>query len=163
MTSSKDDVSFQRRFVVGVDGSEDSKEALRWAANEARERGGVVHAILVWQVPSMALIGPYVPPDLHAITKRAAETTLAACLAAVADDLAGVPVHSDAIEGVTTQVLEAASEKADLLVVGSRGHGKVSRIILGSVSKHLSVHAPCPVVVVPRRQNRCSPTHNAHV
>jgi nucleotide-binding universal stress UspA family protein len=140
-------------IVVGVDGSEDSKEALRWAVEEARVRGGVVRVVLAWQVPTMALIGPYVVPDLHASTRRAAEATVAAAVAC-ADNSGGVRVTSEAVEGVPTRVLELASAKADMLVLGSRGHGKVSRIILGSVSRHMTTHAHCPVVVV--RHQRCA-------
>jgi nucleotide-binding universal stress UspA family protein len=141
-------------ILVGVDGSADSKEALRWAAQEARARGGVVHAALAWQIPSIALIGPYVAPDLHEDMRRAAEATLAAAVASVADDLAGVHVTTEAVEGVPSRVLELASAKADLLVLGSRGHGTISRIILGSVSRHMTTHALCPVVVV--RHQRCA-------
>lgn len=150
MTPLLDDFSPEPRIVVGVDGSEDSEEALRWAAAEARRRGATLCAVTAWQVPSIALIGAYVPGDLYENSKLAAQMTLDSALEAVAGELGGVRVVREVLEGAPTSVLGAVAEGADLLVLGTRGHGTISSIILGSVSKHMSTHAPCPVVVVRR-------------
>ena len=61
-----------------------------------------------------------------------------------------VSIDAQVVEGPAGEVLLEASEGADLVVVGTRGHGTVVGILLGSVSQHLCHHAGCPVVLVPR-------------
>lgn len=142
-------------IVVGVDGSDDSKEALRWALAEAELRGSTVQAVHAWSLP-IAFGGPYMPPqalDPSAIRDRAQEL-----LDAAVDDVAGesppVAVERVVGQGAAADVLVRAAEYADLLVVGSRGHGGFSGLLLGSVSQQCAQHARCAVVIVrrPREQ-----------
>ena len=132
------------RVVVGVDGSEGGRRALRWAITEAAARGGTVQAVNVWRWDA---------PDRPASSstedeQRLAEQTLLRELAAVPDHR-GVPVAAEAVEGRAADVLTAASRDADLLVLGSHGHSRVWHTVLGSVSGECMRYANCPVVVVP--------------
>lgn len=135
----------ERRIVVGVDGSDSSKAALRWAIRQAKLTGGAVDAVTAWRFPPAygRAPSPDAMPDLEAAAKR----TLIAALAEVSGLEPGVPVRPVVTEGDTARVLLHAAEGADLLVVGSRLHGGLASTLLGSVSMHCVLHAPCPVLV----------------
>jgi nucleotide-binding universal stress UspA family protein len=135
------------RIVVGVDGSEDGDRALRWAVREAERRGGTVQAVTawVWDGIDRAMITKTHPSEEYAT----AEQTLAASVAAVVEAHPGVAVASEVIEGQPYKVLVAAAEDADLLVVGSHGHGRLHHAVVGSVAEECIRAAVCPVVVVP--------------
>lgn len=132
--------------VVGVDGSEGSKGALRWAADYAHRAGGRVLAVGAWQYPAMYYGYAVVLPDddLAAETERTVRATIVEVLGAEPD----VPVETRIGQGPAAGVLLDAATSADLLVVGSRGHGAFTGMLLGSVSNHVVHHAQCPVVVV---------------
>jgi nucleotide-binding universal stress UspA family protein len=144
------------RIVVGVDGSVGSIVALHWAVDEARLRGVSLHVVMTWQLPqtygSPSIVGMGMDPSLDA----------KAVLAEAADDeaarLAREVVHDDVstvwevVQGHPAWKLIEVSEDADLLVVGSRGHGGFVGALLGSVSQHVVAHAACAVVVVPDPQ-----------
>jgi nucleotide-binding universal stress UspA family protein len=135
--------------VVGVDGSEESKEALRWALEEARLRGASLRAVLAWLEPAVYVHGyaaaDFVDPALA--TERAKEL-LEATLAEVAGDAPTVLVERVVAEGGAAEILVESSREADLLVVGSRGRGGFAGLLVGSVSRHCVEHASCPVAVV---------------
>jgi nucleotide-binding universal stress UspA family protein len=144
-------------IVVGVDGSEESIRALRWALAEARLRGRTVQAVHAWQFPDVGEWGddPYLQGpsyDLSMIVpdvmRKAAEARLADAMGEV--DTAGVDVEQKVIEGHAAEALlhVAENENAELLVVGSRGHGGFAGVLLGSVSQACAHHASCPVVIV---------------
>jgi nucleotide-binding universal stress UspA family protein len=138
-----------RVIVVGVDGSTQSTGALRWALAEARLRSVPVRVVNVWQLPLLDLWGP-LPQDLldpKAFEQRSLEVVDRA-LADVDGATAGVAVERLALEGDSARGLIAASAGEELLVVGSRGHGGFTGLLLGSVSGHCVQHAACPVVVV---------------
>lgn len=135
-----------KRIVVGVDGSAPSKDALRWAVNQAQVTGAVVEAVGAWHVP--ATDGWARMLDLVEDLTKASERTLADAVIEVAGDSCPVIIEQRVLEGQPAQVLLAAARNADLLVVGSRGHGGVVGALLGSVSQYCVHHAPCPVVVV---------------
>lgn len=135
--------------MVGVDGSEAARAALRWALVEARTRGAQLQVVHAWNVP---FFGPRPSPevvqdrdDLEAGARIDLEH-------AVADiDLTDLTVPAELLlvnRPPATALLEAA-EAADLLVVGTRGRGGFAGLLLGSVSQQLAQHAPCPVVIVP--------------
>lgn len=131
--------------VVGVDGSDESAAALEWGLSEARLRGGEVLAVAAWEFPAMIAggMGGTTDPTLYA---RAAEGALDSVIRHVAPD--GVPIRKRVICGNPARVLLEAAEDADLLVVGSRGHGGFTGLLLGSVSAQAVHHSPCTTVVV---------------
>lgn len=136
------------RIVVGVDGSEPSRSALKWAASIAGTSGASIDAIAVWQM-SKAASGPGWA-DVPVEWDKTKETTTS--LAATLQDVFGAdpPPTLNAIvrEGNPTKVLLEASAGARMLIVGSRGHGGFVGLLLGSVSRTCSAHASCPVLVV---------------
>ncbi|MBV2155162.1 universal stress protein [Kitasatospora sp. SUK 42] len=140
-----------RRIVVGVDGSPSSVDALRWAVHEARVRGAVVEAVSAWQYQvAVGWTVPVVPEgDFSAIAREVLDNAIAE----VADAEQPVEIHPHVVEGLAAAALLTAAQDADLLVVGSRGHGGFAGALLGSVSQHCVQHAPCPVVVVRHRED----------
>ena len=141
-------------IVVGVDGSEGARHALDWAANEAKLRDVPLTVVLAWQWPpgfytgaGWAGVGPEVLDDLRTI---AVEQLDGAC-SAVGPALDGITVERRVVEGVPAQALLDAAEDADLLVVGTRGHGGFVGLLLGSVSQQCAHHSPCPIVIVPSK------------
>ena len=136
-------------IVVGIDGSDESKRALHWALNEARLREAKLVAVHTWTYQFTA--GPgYLPgadPEVRASIQKEAEQVVTDALSEVGT--VGVEVEVKALEGSPSATLVEAAEGADLLVVGSRGRGGFSGLLLGSVSQQCAHHAPCPVVIVP--------------
>ena len=139
-------------IVVGVDSSAGAKEALRFAVEEARLRQATLRVVHCWQDAYIGLSGlegfsPVVGADLGALV-QSAESALDATLDEVVPHTDGVVVERRVVEGAPAAVLVAESRNADLLVVGSRGHGGFTGLLLGSVSQQCAHHAACPVVIV---------------
>jgi nucleotide-binding universal stress UspA family protein len=139
-------------IVVGVDHSAGSKEALRFALEEARLRRATLRAVHAWRDAYIGWsgIGAGVPPaddDLHEF-RDAALSVLDSTLQEAIPDPAGVEVERRLVEGAPAAVLVEESRDADLLVVGSRGLGGFAQLLLGSVSQQCAHHAECPVVIV---------------
>lgn len=143
-------------IVVGVDGSEASAAALRWAADEARLRFAPLVAVHAWSFIPPQPIGD---PGMLAVPagdlagqldaeSDAAREALAEALADALSDDPGVEVEQRIVEGDPGDVLVAQSQDADLVVVGSHGRSGLKAALLGSVSRHVVSHAACPVVVV---------------
>jgi nucleotide-binding universal stress UspA family protein len=139
-------VATQQTIVVGVDGSVESAEALQWAADQAERTGARLHGVIAWQLPVFYGGAPPVIPfqQWSQDARRALEETAEKVLGPRWQDRLEVTVA----EGHPAQVLLHAAEEAELLVVGSRGHGGFAGLLLGSVSNHVTAHAHCPVVVV---------------
>jgi nucleotide-binding universal stress UspA family protein len=135
------------RIVVGVDGSEASKDALAWAARQARITGGRLEAVMAWHIPGFAY-GPGMLAPTSYDFAPAAKTTLEETVDKVLGEGPDVAVRRVVVEGPPALRLLEAAAGADLLVVGSRGHGAFAGMLLGSVSEHCVAHASCPVVVV---------------
>ena len=143
-------------IVVGVDGSRESQAALEWAAEEAALREARLVAISVWTyVPPAPLAEPGMIPvpvadysDAADAERTAAEEELDRAVAAAFPTTPSVEVERKLVEGDAGRVLEAEAQSADLVVVGSRGRSGIAAALLGSVSRHVVDHAPCPVVVV---------------
>jgi len=136
----------EHRIVVGVDGSASSKTALAWAIRQARLTGAVVEAVIAWE---LALDYGYpVPVMTDAKFEKISAQVLADAIAEVADPEEPVTIRLLVVEGNAARVLLDASVGADLLVVGSRGHGGFVEALLGSVGQHCVHHATCPVVVI---------------
>ncbi|WP_160666182.1 universal stress protein [Pseudarthrobacter sp. ATCC 49987] len=132
------------RIVVGVDGSDSSLAALDWALEEARLRSGEVYVVTAWHYP---VIGDAAgrAEDHESFGDNARSVHADALQRSSA---ARVPVTGEVREGHPAEVLLKAAAGADLLVVGSRGHGGFAGMLLGSVSSHAVHHAHCPVLVV---------------
>ena len=143
-------------IVVGVDGSDASGDALRWAAEEARLRSSSLVAVHAWSfVPPQPIGDPGMlampagdlPGQLDA-ESEAARISLDNAVAGILGADAGVEVERKLVEGDAGEVLVAESKEAELVVVGSHGRSGFKAAILGSVSRHVVDHAACPVVVV---------------
>lgn len=138
------------RIVVGVDGSPGSESALHWAVREARLRGATVDVVHAWTYPYIADVAYLSRASLdRAEVEASAKEVLAETLHRVLGEATDVRVEEVVSEGSAAHVLTETAKGADLLVVGTRGHGGFSGLLLGSVSQQAVHHAPCPVVVVP--------------
>jgi nucleotide-binding universal stress UspA family protein len=137
-------------IVVGVDDSNGARDALAWASEQAAETDRDLRVVTAYEV-NIAWIDGY-NPDVAMWQRRALETA-EATVTRVAGEVLGRDaldaVEVRAVEGNPAQVLHDEAADADLLVVGSRGRGGFSGLLLGSVSQRLAQHAPCPVVIVP--------------
>lgn len=140
------------RIVVGIDGSAESKRALRWAGNEARLRGARLRVVHVWALPHPFRrpgVDPALEADVIEMARRVAQDLVENELDALGDEVTGIDVTHAVVEGAPAPALLEAAEGADLLVVGSRGRGGFAALLLGSVSQQCAQHAPCPLVIVP--------------
>ena len=140
-------------IVAGVDASEESRAALAWAVEEAGLRKTAVLAVHAWELPVVPAPSGLMPPSAEVVTdvtgiKEAAEEVVRSIVRQVAGST-DVEVRPLAVEGRPANALieTAERERAQLIVVGSRGHGGFMGLLLGSVSEQVVRHAPCPVVV----------------
>jgi nucleotide-binding universal stress UspA family protein len=138
------------RIVVGVDGSPSSKAALAWAVEQARLTGASVEAVIAWHYPVMVGGMPFAPIGVVDSVDFGdfATKVLSDVIAATTEPDGPVKVSSVVCQGPAAQVLLDAAKGADLLVVGSRGHGAFAESLLGSVSQACAHHARCPVVII---------------
>ena len=133
------------QIVVGVDGSDASERALRWAASEARARGGTVQAITAWRWDGSGTF--FVAATSPADERERARQILDETLAKVAEDFTDVPILGELVEDTPGRAL--THQPADILVLGSHGHSRLHHAVLGSVSEECVRRATCPVVVLP--------------
>jgi nucleotide-binding universal stress UspA family protein len=132
-------------ILVGIDGSEPSTAALRWAAAEARARDARLRVVHAWHMPYLS--GYPVVGNVMEVVEAEAQRILELAMADPA--LEGLAVEGwQTLDGAAGAVL-GASEGASLVVMGTRGHGRIARTLLGSTSRQVARHAQCPVVVVP--------------
>lgn len=134
--------------AVGIDGSPASDEALRFAIGEAERRNGTLRVVCAWHAPPMTYAGGYPPPGLEKELAEHAQRTIDEALARTNGNRRGIEIESVFPRGQTAEVLLDEGRKADLLVVGSRGRGGFSSLLLGSTSLQVVQHATCPVIVV---------------
>jgi nucleotide-binding universal stress UspA family protein len=138
--------------LVGIDGSEHSLDALRWAARYARAVGALLRPIVAWSHPAYTDFVE-VPAEEYEPVARA---DLEDALHLLRSEFSDVAIDPQVVYGLPAAVLIDASKDADLLVVGTRGHGGFTGMLLGSVSQHCVHHAACPVVVVVRQGREAS-------
>lgn len=133
------------RIVVGVDGSSSSLEALSWAARLADLTDSVLEVVTTWEWPASYGWAVPVPADFdpEADVQRMLESAVAHVRAAYP----GLRIDPRVVSGHPAPVLVEASKGADLLVVGSRGHGEFVGMLLGSCSEHCATNAHCPVLI----------------
>jgi nucleotide-binding universal stress UspA family protein len=134
------------RIVVGADGSEGSKHALRWAARQAGLTGAALEVITAWDYPATFGWAP-IPPEDYDLPGYA-QKSLAAAIDEVFGSEAPASLRTRVVQGHAAEILVEASEGAELLVVGSRGYGGFADLLLGSVSTYCVHHAHGPVTVV---------------
>jgi len=139
-------------IVVGVDHSEGAKAALRFAFEEAKLRQSTLRVVHAWHygyIGATGLEGAYPPVggDIKEL-RDVAETALEETLRESIPETDSVEIERRVVEGRPAAVLVNESQGADLLVVGSRGHGGFSGLLLGSVSQQCAHHAACPVAIV---------------
>lgn len=138
-----------RPVIVGVDGSEASLRAAEWAALEAQRR----------KAPLRIVAAPGLPPRVRAYDEASSVTVanalrglaargLAAAVERVAELAPAVMVDTDLLDGPPALAVAASASGAELLVVGARGSGGFTALVLGSVSRHVASYVRCPVVVV---------------
>ncbi|AHH97523.1 universal stress protein [Kutzneria viridogrisea] len=135
-----------RKIVVGVDGSQASFAALRWAVAEAERIDGAVEAVTAWQTDPPLLGSAYKSPD-EAMAEQGER--LSKAVEQVCGRTSRVPVREVLVDGWPQKALVAQARNADLLVVGRHGHGWLTEKLLGSVSTYCLRHASCPIVVIP--------------
>jgi nucleotide-binding universal stress UspA family protein len=131
-------------IIVGVDGSDDSLNAYRWALDEAKVRNAEVTAIFAWELPMIGIPGAFDRDELEAQGMKFLN-----------DQLNGlqngndVTVHRVVAQGdPSTSLIEACKRTdAEMLVLGSRGRGGFGGLLLGSVGQECASHAPCPVLI----------------
>ena len=140
-----------RRIVVGIDGSESARKALRWAANEAALDGATIEVVRVWSYPYYAdpVGGIYPLTNLTEVTEQRERELLDEEIRTVLGTDSTLTVVKTLRCGSTAPELLEASKGADMLVLGSRGRGGFASMLLGSTSMHCVHHAACPVIVVP--------------
>ena len=139
------------RIVVGVDDSEGSVAALRWAVEEAGLRDATLDVVHAWDYPYVG--GELAGMAAYAIDEeemtRSGKEIVDRALAAAGPAPAQLEARAVVVRGSDASVLIDRAKGADLLVVGTRGRGGFAGLLLGSVSQQVIHHAPCPVVVVP--------------
>ena len=137
-------------IVVGFDGSKQSRGALEWAVEEARYRGAELRVVTAWSTAPMAWYPALLETAAGEVVAETSPEQQAEALGAEAAQSApGVNVVTRTIhnDSAASAILEVARD-ADLVVVGSRGHGGFAGLHIGSVSVQVSNHSPCPVLVV---------------
>ncbi|MFE2017808.1 universal stress protein [Streptomyces sp. NPDC059499] len=136
------------RIVVGVDGSDASIKALRWAVRQAELTGDTVEAVNSWEYPasSWASMMPGMPEDFD--PQAVAIVALTEALEEALGAEGAASVSKVVVIGNPAQSLLDRAAGANLLVVGARGYSGFKATLLGSVSLHVVQHAPCPVTVV---------------
>ena len=151
------------KIVVGIDGSENSLAALRWALDLAERAVVPLHAVTVWEqpvnygavppvgAPAMTYGAMSTEPDeeVRNALRDEARQTLAEALRACGAEGRSVEVRTSDVEGHAGPVLTEMAREGDLLVVGRSGHGALVGMLLGSVAQHVAGHSACPVVTVP--------------
>ncbi len=136
-------------IVVGVDGSKSSAEALRWAVRQAEFTGSTLRVITAWSFPNHPTPFGIVPAlPLPESILEGVVTALEEWINEEVGPQTEVHIIPSVIERAPAAALVEAARDADLLVVGNRGHGAFTGMLLGSVSMHCAVHSPRPVVIV---------------
>jgi len=142
-----------RRILVPVDFSEHAEYVMEWASHLALEHASHLILLHVYHLPVefQQLEGAYLPPDFWANVKKEADQTLGRYAGELRKK--GLDVEAIVREGypATAIVDEAASQNADLIVIGTHGLSGLKHLLLGSIAERVVQKAPCPVLAVKRR------------
>jgi nucleotide-binding universal stress UspA family protein len=138
-------------IIVGVDGSGNSQRALEWAVKEAAVHHAALTVVSVHQAVAGFFGSPVDYPGDEAQMERARQAVQAETEKVLAETGEGRPasVTVRVVNGFPAEELVKAGEGADMIVLGSRGAGGFSRLLMGSVTFQVSQHAHCPVLIVP--------------
>lgn len=131
--------------LVGIDGSTESGRALHWACNYARSLEGTVHAVTVWRQPVQ--FGYRTAVGDSELEKRA-KNSLTNVVDPVREEFPDVALKTQLIRGHEVDELVGLSHQADLMVLGNKGHGAFTGMMVGSIALKLVHHARCPVTIV---------------
>lgn len=134
-------------IIVGIDGSEDSVRALKWAAEYARLVDAPLVGLVAWDLePVYGYMAMTNWETAESVEGEAREMLAETIRTTLGED---AQIEHRSVRGHAAQVLVEASHDAQLVVVGSRGHGGFTGMLLGSVSQHVVTHARCAVTVMP--------------
>lgn len=136
------------RIVAGIDGSPEARNAFEWAMQEAELRGAEIEAVHAYSAPWDYWAAP-VPPVPITEVEEAQEKLVKQEIADASERHPNVRITQHIVNEIPARALIDRAKGASLLVVGSRGRGGFTGLLLGSVSQQVIHHAPCPVVVVP--------------
>jgi nucleotide-binding universal stress UspA family protein len=134
--------------AVGVDGSDCSYEALSFAVDEARRRHARLLVVTAWTVPLAAYDGAFAPGIDLSFFEAGAELIAREAVARAREAAPELEVDVRTPNEQPAEALLEAARGADLVIVGSRGHGGFASLMLGSVSQQVAQHASCPVTIV---------------
>lgn len=136
--------------VVGMDGGPDSRRALQWAADYARAVSAPLVALIAYDLPTV--YGPYAMAGWGNADEieNGARTVLDGAIRDTLGD--GAAIEQSVLRGHPAEALVASSKDARMVVMGSRGRGGFTGLLLGSVSQHVVANSRCPVVVLPRER-----------
>jgi len=132
--------------VAAVDGSSNSRAAVRWAANETARRGS---NLFVVHICEMVNAGLWTVPHLRTDFQNATRPIVDEAIELARETAPGVVVNGQVLLGPTIRTLLALSDRAELIVLGRSGKGALAAHLVGSVTARLAAHAHCPVIVVP--------------
>jgi nucleotide-binding universal stress UspA family protein len=138
-----------KMIIVGVDGSEGSRQALNWAISEAKLRECAIEIVHAWNFnPPMDPIGGFILiPDKD--LQESAQLVVNNMLNSVSETASSIAISTLVKRGSASQILMDRASTAELLVVGRRGRGGFIGLLIGSTAAQVSHHAQCPVVIVP--------------
>jgi len=134
-------------IVVGTDGSEQAGRAVEWAALEAVRRGATLRIVSVPAMPSRMRAYDSSPATVAHFMREYSVAALSAAAKRAGEVAPRLPADTEVLTGPPVTALIASAAGAAMLVVGARGGGGFGAMALGSVSRHVALHAPCPVVV----------------
>jgi nucleotide-binding universal stress UspA family protein len=140
------DAAAHNVVLVGVDGTPSSISALRWAARQAELTGTTLRVVTTWAYPATVGWTPPYPEDFD--PEADARAVQAEAVTEALGNSPKIPLELVVVEGHASAILIEMSHEASLLVVGCRGHGEITGLLIGSVSEHVVCHAGCPVAVV---------------
>ncbi len=133
--------------IAGTDGSPESMRAVEWAAREATTHGRSLRIVAVPTLPPRMSPNPATRQTVASVIQQAMTRALAAAAIRAAECEPGLAIETQLLAGSPATALTDCAQYASMLVVGSRGAGGFSAMILGSVSRYVATHATCPVVV----------------
>lgn len=144
------DPAITEGLVIGHDGSHHSDRALTWAFEDAGRRGCSLHIVRAWVLSTAArdVDVPFGTVPSYAECDAAIRSHLEKAVQRLLPASSPVPIYQHVVHGPSAQALIAASQRADLLVVGHRGRGGFVGLVLGSTAEQVLRHAHCPVVVI---------------